>query len=650
MCGIAGLVDMGVSTPEDELRAAGEAMTRSLSHRGPDDQGVWVDAAKGVSLGHRRLSIVDLSQAGHQPMVSANGRFVITYNGEIYNHDATRKELQALGASFRGASDTEVILEACAAWSVQSTLPKMNGMFAFAIWDRKECVLTLVRDRLGIKPLYWAKLGRLFLFGSELKALRAHRGWSPKVRPEAISAYMRHAYIPGPHTIYEGVQKLEPGTVLTLRTRDGSEPRCDRFWDLSRVEELGRSARSRPDRGAESRDLVDELDVLLRDAVSRRMVADVPLGAFLSGGVDSSTVAALMQAQSTAPIKTYTIGLEQDRFDEAPHARAVAKHLGTDHTELYVSSKDALDVIPELPHWYDEPFADASQIPTLLVSRLTRKHVTVALSGDGGDELFAGYPRYFWNRKLENWFQRVPRRARSAAAWGLRALSPQWREWCIERLPAPARRVVTEGRIEKLSDVLNASNSTALYRRILSLWPNPEALVLGGGEARGRLWESNLTEGMDPLIEAPQFLDTLTYLPDDILTKVDRASMAVGLEARVPLIDYRVVEFSWRLPMSMKIRDGRGKWILRQVLDRYVPKHLIDRPKMGFGIPIGEWLRGPLRDWAEDLLSESTLDQHGLLQSQLVRRTWKEHLSGRHERADQLWAILMLQAWLRVWA
>lgn len=648
MCGIAGLVDMGVSTPADELRAAGEAMIRSLSHRGPDDQGVWVDAEKGVALGHRRLSIVDLSQAGHQPMVSANGRFVITYNGEIYNHDATRKELQALGASFRGASDTEVILEACAAWSVQSTLPKMNGMFAFAIWDRKECVLTLVRDRLGIKPLYWAKFGRLFMFGSELKALRAHRGWSPKIRPEAITAYMRHAYIPGPHTIYEGVHKLEPGTVLTLR-RDGSEPRCNRFWDLSRVEELGRSARSRANLGAESSDLVDELDVLLRDAVGRRMVADVPLGAFLSGGVDSSIVAALMQAQTTAPIKTYTIGLEQDRFDEAPHARAVAKHLGTDHTELYVSPKDALDVIPELPHSYDEPFADASQIPTLLVSRLTRKHVTVALSGDGGDELFAGYPRYFWNRKLQNLFQHVPRRVRSAAGWGLRALSPQWREWCIERLPAPVRRVVTEGRIEKLSDVLNASNSTALYRRILSLWPNPEALVLGGSEARGRLWESDLTASMDPLIEAPQFLDTLTYLPDDILTKVDRASMAVGLEARVPLIDYRVVEFSWRLPMSMKVRDGRGKWILRQVLDRYVPKHLIDRPKMGFGIPTGEWLRGPLRDWAEDLLTESTLKQQGLLQTQLVRRTWNEHLSGRQERADQLWAILMLQAWLRVW-
>ena len=646
MCGIAGLIDTGSSGSSDGLRALIEAMTTALSHRGPDDHGLWIDAARGLALGQRRLSIVDLSQAGHQPMVSANGRFVIVYNGEVYNHQETRKELEALGVSFRGTSDTEVILEACAAWSVERTLPKLNGMFAFALWDREQHTLRLVRDRLGIKPLYWAKFGRLFLFGSELKALRAHRSWAPKVRPDAIAAYMRHVYIPGPHTIYEGVRKLEPGTILTWNVGDNSEPTLERYWDLSEIERRGRSARNKPS----SPQLEEELHLLLKDAVKRRMVADVPLGAFLSGGVDSSTVASLMQSQSAVPIKTYTVGFAQNQFDEAPYARAVAQHLGTDHTELYVSPEDALSVIPDLPHWYDEPFADSSQIPTLLVSRLTRQHVTVALSGDGGDELFAGYQRYFWNRKLQTWFDRVPRGVRGVAGWGLRALSPELRSWAIEQLPSPVRRIITEGRIEKLSDVLNASDAAALYRRILSLWPNPSALVPGTTEARGRLWEQGLTAGLDPMIEAPQFIDTLTYLPDDILTKVDRASMAFGLEARVPLIDYRVVELSWRLPMAMKVRDGRGKWILRQILDRYVPKHLIDRPKMGFGVPLGDWLRGPLREWAEDLLSESSLTQQGLLNTALVRRTWSEHLTGRQERADQLWAILMLQAWMRVWA
>lgn len=647
MCGVAGLVSGSTGKSIDSLRSVCEAMTNALTHRGPDDHGQWTDAGHGVALGHRRLSIVDLSQAGHQPMVSADGRFVIAYNGEVYNHQESRRDLEALGVAFRGTSDTEVILEACAAWSVEKTLPKINGMFAIALWDRAEATLTLVRDRLGIKPLYWAKFGRLFLFGSELKALRAHPGWTPRVRPDVVAAYMRHGYIPGPHTIYEGVHKLEPGTMLTLSTRLDSAPRIQRYWDLSEIADRGRAART--EGGRPDLELVDELDALLRDAVGRRMVADVPLGAFLSGGVDSSTVAALMQAQSPVPIKTYTIGFEQDRFDEAPHAQAVAKHLGTDHTELYVAPKDALNVIPELAHCYDEPFADSSQIPTLLVSRLTRKHVTVALSGDGGDEIFAGYQRYFWNQRLQRTLGRVPRRVRSAAGFGLRFLSPQLREWCLGRLPRRVQDVVTPTRLEKLSDVLTASDSDALYRRILSLWPNPKALVLGSSEATGRLWEPNLTNGLDPGIEAPQFLDTLTYLPDDILTKVDRASMAVALEARVPLIDYRVVEFAWRLPMNMKVRDGRGKWILRQVLDRYVPRQLIDRPKMGFGVPLGEWLRGPLREWAEDLLSESRLSQQGLLRVDLVRRTWQEHLSGRQERADQLWAVLMLQSWMRVW-
>lgn len=645
MCGIAGFLQLPSGT-EEEFRTSIVRMTDALSHRGPDDQGYWLDAAAGVALGHRRLSIVDLSQAGHQPMVSANEQALIVYNGEVYNHKEARLELEALGVPFRGTSDTEVILEACATWSVAQAVPRLNGMFAFALWDRGRRTLTLVRDRLGIKPLYWAKFGNLFLFGSELKALRAHGGWSPRVRPDAIASFMRHTYIPGPHTIYEGVYKLEPGTSLTLCTSGSAEPQIDRYWDLLGITRDGAASRTSPSDPA----MVDELDELLRDAVGRRMVADVPLGAFLSGGVDSSTVAALMQAQSARPIKTFCIGFEQDRFDEAPYARAVAQHLNTDHTELYVAPKDALAIIPELPQWYDEPFADSSQIPTLLLSRLTQQHVTVALSGDGGDELFAGYPRYFWNAKLQRTLNHVPVSLRNAAGLGLRLLSPQVRDWFIERLPKRARGVVTGARVEKLADVLGASDSASLYRRILSLWPNPNSLVLGGQEARGRLWEEGLTNGLDRSIEGPQFLDTLTYLPDDILTKVDRASMAVGLEARVPLIDYRVVEFSWRLPMSMKIRDGRGKWVLRQVLSRYVPDHLIDRPKMGFGVPMGEWLRGPLRGWAEDLLAEKSLSQQGFLDVGVVRRTWQEHLSGEHEWPDRLWAILMLQAWLQVWS
>jgi len=646
VCGITGLLDQAASSSSERMRATVSKMTESLSHRGPDDRGVWEDSAGGVALGQRRLSIVDLSLAGHQPMVSANGRFVIVYNGEVYNHNDSRPELNELGVSFRGTSDTEVILEACAAWPLEKVLPRLNGMFAFALWDRRDRILTLVRDRLGIKPLYWGHFGSLFLFGSELKALRANTDWAPQIRADSITAYMRHTYIPGPHTIYEGVNKLEPGMFLTIKAQTGARPHLERYWDLRQVAQQGKLDRAKPDDPL----LIDELDSLLKDAVGRRMVADVPLGAFLSGGIDSSTVAALMQAQSSRAIKTYCIGFEQDRFDEAPHAKAVAQHLGTDHTELYVSPKDALDVIPELPHWYDEPFADSSQIPTLLVSRLTRKHVTVALSGDGGDELFAGYPRYFWNMRLQRSLSRIPGPVRSLTGLGLRTLSPQMRDWLIRRLPKGLRRTVTGARIEKLRDVLSATGDEALYRQILSLWPNPSALVLGNREAFGRLWEPNLTEGLDSSVEAPQLVDTLTYLPDDILTKVDRASMAVGLEARVPLIDYRVVEFSWRLPTSMKVRDGRGKWILRQVLSRYVPDHLINRPKMGFGVPMAEWLRGPLREWAEDLLTESSLREQGLLDVKLVRRTWQEHLSGHHEWPDRLWAILMLQAWLRAWA
>ncbi|MEI9951373.1 MAG: asparagine synthase (glutamine-hydrolyzing) [Pseudomonadota bacterium] len=645
MCGIAGIINMGGVLGAEGLKGSIEAMTRAIQHRGPDDQGIWLHAESGIGLGHRRLSIVDLSQAGHQPMVSANGRFVIVYNGEVYNHQESRKELEALGVSFRGTSDTEVILEACAQWSLERTLPKLNGMFAFALWDRQEQVLNLVRDRLGIKPLYWAKFGRTFLFGSELKALRAEPSWSPEVRPDSIAAYMRHGYIPAPHTIYEGVHKLEPGMVLTLGLRDGAEPSLQRFWDLRDVARQGQAGRQ----GTSSVVQVDELDSLLRDAVGRRMIADVPLGAFLSGGIDSSLVAALMQAQSSVPVKTYTIGFGQAQYDEAPHARGVAKHLGTSHTELYVSPDDALAVIPELPHWFDEPFADSSQIPTLIVSRLTRQHVTVALSGDGGDELFTGYQRYFWHQQLQTWFDRMPRQARLGIATALRAVPPHSRDALLRHLPQRLRGTITGSRIQKLTDVLGADDSAALYRSIVSLWQNPNDLVLGSKEARGRLWDPDINAGLAPIFEGPQLVDALTYLPDDILTKVDRASMAVALEARVPLLDYRVVEYAWRLPLEAKVRDGRGKWILREILARYVPNHLIDRPKMGFGVPMAAWLRGRLRDWAEALLDPAVLTSQGLLNAPLVRQMWSEHLAGQNHQTDRLWTVLMLQAWMRTW-
>lgn len=619
-------------------------MALSLSHRGPDDQGVWVDAGSGVALGHRRLSIVDLSQAGHQPMVSADQSSVICYNGEVYNFADVRKELPSV--AFRGGSDTEVILEAAAAWGISRAIPRFNGMFALALWDLRAKTLSLVRDRLGIKPVYWGQFGDLFIFGSELKALRAHPGWTPRIRSDAVAAFMRHGYIPGPHTIYEGVWKLEPGSILTLPAGRRAEPHIERYWDLRSVVR----ERDQERRGGAHLEMIDELDSLVRDAVGRRMVADVPLGAFLSGGVDSSTVAALMQAQSSRPIRTYCIGFEQDAFDEAPHASAVARHLGTDHTELYATAKDALQVVPELPEWYDEPFSDSSQIPTLLVSRLTRQHVTVALSGDGGDELFAGYDRYLWNRQLCRWMKRVPAPVRRASGLALDFLSPYLREDWFARAGIRVKGRVTRARLAKLSGVLSDQHPESIYRQILSLWPNPTELVLAGAEAKGRLWDPPGEVDLEPEIERPQYLDLLTYLPDDILTKVDRASMAVALEARVPLIDYRVVEFAWRLPVDMKIREGRGKWILRKILERYVPNTLIERPKKGFGVPLADWLRGELREWAEDLLRESTLAQQGLLNTALVRKTWQDHLAGNQSKEQHLWAVLMLQAWARRWA
>jgi asparagine synthase (glutamine-hydrolysing) len=642
MCGIAGLLTFDSAQSRQQMHAYAEAMNTSLQHRGPDDQGVWLDGEAPVALAHRRLSIVDLSPAGHQPMISADGRFVITYNGEVYNHEDIRPELLARGIRFRGHSDTEVMLEAFAAYGVDATVKRLIGMFAMGIWDRRERTLYLVRDRLGIKPLYWAKFGDLFLFGSELKALRVHPGWNPRINRNAVASFMRLNYVPAPHTIYEGVNKLEPGSILTLPW--GGEPRVTKFWDARAVARAGLAAPL----AASEADTIAQLEALLGDAVSRRMIADVPLGAFLSGGIDSSTVVALMQKANLGRVRTFTIGFDIAGFDEAPHAAAVARHLGTEHTELTVTAREALDVIPRLPDMYDEPFADSSQIPTFLVSAMTRKHVTVALSGDGGDELFAGYNRYQLGSRLWRGLSLLPRALRQGIAASLTRVSAERWTRLLSCLPAKTRPAQIGDKIHKLASVLGLADSGAVYRRLVSHWEPAD--VAPAAEFEGVLWDANVAKEMPGFLEQMQFLDTVTYLPDDILTKVDRASMAVALEARVPLIDHRVVEFSWRIPRRMMIRNGTTKWPLRQILYRHVPKELIERPKMGFGIPLGEWLRGPLRDWAETFLGEQRLREAGLLDAGRVRQYWREHLDGHRNWQYLIWDVLMLETWRERWA
>ena len=643
MCGIAGFVGAASNIGGGNVDDIAEAMAASLKHRGPDDQGIWIDPAAGTALVHRRLSIIDLSPAGHQPMVSADERFVISYNGEVYSYQPVAAEFAARGQKFRGHSDTEVMLESFAAKGVETTLQWMIGMFAIALWDRRERTLTLIRDRLGIKPLYWAKFGDLFLFGSELKALRAHPGWTPRIDHSAVAAFMRHNYIPAPHTIYEGVHKLEPGTMLTLPWR--GEPRVTRFWDARAVAHEGLD---RPLQGTDA-ELTEQLETLLQDAVGRRMIADVPLGAFLSGGVDSSTVVALMQAAGSGKVKTFSIGFDIPGYDEAPYAAAVARHLETDHTELTVTSREALDVIPRLAEWYDEPFADSSQIPTYLVSAMTRRHVTVALSGDGGDELFAGYNRYQLTQRFWRALSLLPGPLRKGAAAALTAMSPdRWTSF-LSLLPARLRPPQAGDKVHKLAEVLKLDSADAIYRRLVSHW-EPSEIMPQAREPRGIIDDKKLSKEFPQLMPRMQFLDLVTYLPDDILTKVDRASMAVALEARVPLLDHRVVEFTWRLPQSAKVRDGTSKWILRQILYRHVPPALIERPKMGFGIPLGEWLRGPLRDWAETLLDERRLRDAGLLDVAMVRRFWRDHIDGRRNWQYLLWDVLMLESWRERWA
>jgi asparagine synthase (glutamine-hydrolysing) len=622
-------------------------MADQLVHRGPDDSGVWVDRQVGVALGHRRLSILDLSPDGHQPMHSESGRYVIVFNGEVYNFDELRPVLESMGHRFRGHSDTEVMLAAMERWGIDEALQLFNGMFAFALWDCQERQLHLVRDRLGEKPLYYGWMGQTFLFGSELKALAAHPEFKDEVNRDALALYLRYNCIPAPYSIYRGIKKLPPATKLTVTVPNMhaiSFPRP--YWS---AEEAVRRGLEEPFAGSEE-EAIARLDALLRQAVKMRMVADVPLGAFLSGGVDSSTIVALMQQQFRRPVRTFSIGFHDEAYNEAKYAATVARHLGTEHTEFYVSAEEAMRVIPNLPKFYDEPFSDSSQIPTYLVSALARRYVTVSLSGDGGDELFGGYKRYFLWGRIWNAIQWAPAFLREAAAWSLRRVGPQrWNRvlgFALSHFPS-ARDIAAPGeKMEKLAQMLSAKDSFSRYQVVISDWESSDSAIRGGAAPSSMLHERSVGPEFRDFRLQMMFLDAVTYLPDDILVKLDRAAMAVNLESRVPFLDHRVVEFAAGLPLSLKLRNGKGKWILRRLLYQYVPHELIDRPKKGFSLPIAEWLRGPLREWAEELLSENRLRGDGYFHPKVIRRIWEDHVSGRRDLRHHLWALLMFQAWL----
>jgi asparagine synthase (glutamine-hydrolysing) len=650
MCGLVGFVGGDWASGQGGAEALLRRMAGCIAHRGPDGTGTWADSDHRVGFGHNRLAILDLSPAGDQPMQSASGRYVIAYNGEVYNHEQLRHRLHEEGRSlnWRGHSDTETLLAGIEAWGIRATLERATGMFAFALWDRQLKQLTLARDRLGEKPLFYGWQGtggkRAFLFGSELKAIAAHPAFQAEIDREALTLYMRHAYVPAPYSIYQGIRKLPAGALLTLGSA-AQDPVIERYWSGAEVAKKGSLA---PRLGG-TQDYVNELDHLLSDAVRQQMISDVPLGAFLSGGVDSSTIVSLMQAQSSRPVRTFSIGFHEEAYNEAQHAKAVARHLGTDHTELYVTAHEAMSVVPQLPGVYDEPFADSSQIPTMLVSKLAREHVTVALSGDAGDELFAGYNRYKMTAAFWRKMSRIPRPLRSGLARGIGSLSPAaWDKIASvmdPALPDSLKMSVPGEKIIKVAGVLPSRSLDELYRTLVSTWQDPGALVVGGSEpAAASAGMSELTGLGD--IERMMAADMLTYLPDDILVKVDRAAMSVSLETRVPFLDHRIVEFAWSMPMDLKLRDGQSKWALRQLLYRYVPKELIERPKMGFGVPIDSWLRGPLKDWAEDLLDEGRLRREGYFRPEPIRRSWAAHQSGRANLQHQLWAVLMFQSWL----
>lgn len=623
MCGFSGFfaaAPLGVGA-NDILAAMGNA----IYSRGPDDAGTWSDASLGIGLSHRRLAIVDLSAAGHQPMHSSNGRYVMAFNGEIYNHLSLRSLLTTEhGETWRGHSDTETLLACFERWGVEKTLQATVGMFAIALWDTQERQLILARDRLGEKPLYWGWHNHVLLFGSELKALKVHPAFSANIDRDALALYLRHNYVPAPYSIYQGIEKLPPGhyVAIALGQKRASVDLIP-FWSFNAAVKAGLDNPLQSD----SKAVVDTLETQLDRSIGMQMLADVPLGAFLSGGVDSSLIVALMQNQSSRPVKTFTIGFNEDGFNEAEHALAVSRYLHTEHSEIYVQAKDALSIIPDLPRIYCEPFADSSQIPTFLVSQMAREHVTVTLSGDAGDELFGGYNPYQFAPRIWSKVSKIPGGMRQVAASSLK------------KLPLKARA-------EKLVDILGCRNREDFYRQLVSHWRMPSNAVIGGNERPTLLNTPKKWPAGTRFEEWMMAMDAQTYMVDDILVKVDRAAMANSLETRVPLLDHRVVELAWRIPLDMKIRGGVGKWALKEVLYRHVPRELIERPKKGFSIPIAAWLRGPLREWSEMLLNEKRLQQEGFFHPSVIRRAWEQHLNGRADHSSKLWGVLMFQAWL----
>ncbi len=664
MCGLAGFWRIDANGGEDALAVVAR-MATTLTHRGPDDGGAWADGTAGIALGHRRLSIVDLSPAGHQPMHSPSDRYVIAFNGEIYNHLEIRAELETLGAvtqAWRGHSDTETLLAAIEHWGLELALQRAVGMFAFALWDQREQALHLARDRFGEKPLYYGWVGqgldRALAFGSELKALRAYPGFQGAVCRQSLAQYLRFNYVPSPRSIYTGIYKLPPGCLLTARAIPEAGPpdqpvqpgeshgaiTVTQYHSLQDVTQAGRNAPI-----TSETDAMLNLEQTLDEAVGQQSLADVPLGAFLSGGVDSSLIVALMQRQAarhgSAPVQTFTIGFDEAGYNEAPFALAVARHLGTRHQEMRVTARDALDVIPRLPMMYDEPFADSSQIPTHLVCMAARQQVTVALSGDGGDEVFGGYNRYFWGPKIWSNVSWLPFPARQAL--GAAAAAVPVGVW--DAMGGVTGREGVGDKFHKLAYRLKTVRDLdGLYASLVSEWPDPALLVRGldhaGGEPPSPFADAITSSGSSQ--ERMMLSDMESYLPDDILCKVDRAAMACGLETRAPFLDHRVTALAARLPLDMKIRGNESKWALRQILYRHVPRALIERPKAGFAIPVGQWLRGPLREWAEHLLSSERLERDGYFHPAPIRQAWEEHLSGRRVWTGQLWGILMFQAWL----
>ncbi len=643
MCGFSGFIDLAQSIPEADSLDVAARMADAIAHRGPDNADTWSDPPAGFAVGFRRVSIIDLSPAGNQPMVSAGGRIVIVFNGEVYNAPELRGELAAQGAVFRGHSDTEVILAAFERWGIERSLPRFVGMFAIALWDRAERKLSLIRDRIGKKPLYYGRIADTVFFGSQPKSFFPHPGWRAEIDRDSLAGYLRFGYVPCPHSIYKGLEQVRPAEWIDIA--GGQVIKREIYWNAPEVAEtFCRKPLELTDEEALAR-----FETLLGEAVRQRLISDVPLGAFLSGGVDSSAVVALMQRHGGKRVKTFSIGFDQDEFDESSYARAVAAHLGTEHHEFRVRPQDAIDTVPTIPHYYDEPFADASQVPTCILSAFTRKHVTVALSGDGGDELMSGYTRYEIIERVSKMAALLPQTARSLAA-AMLAHTPGSLYRLLESLvPAKYGSLPLKLRTQKLVEYLGDNSEERMFRQIVSLWNEPQQLVRGGHEPSNELWDGAMRERIGDPIRRMQLIDTLTYLPDDILVKVDRASMAVGLEVRVPLTDHRLVEFGWQLPRRFHVRHGRRKWLLRELLRRYVPDALIERPKAGFVFPLSGLLRGPLRDWAEDLLDAKRVESEGLLDPAPIRDIWQQQLTGDARWQYRLWGILMFQAWKRRW-